>query len=30
MVPLLSTSLLHAPGGGFALTVTGFLGWDTK
>ncbi len=30
MVPRLPTSLLQAPGGGFALAAAGSLGWDAK
>ncbi len=30
MVPRLPTSLLQAPGGGFALAVAGSLVWDAK
>jgi hypothetical protein len=30
MVPQLPTSLLQAPGSGFALAAGGFLGWDAK
>jgi hypothetical protein len=29
-VPRLSTSLVQAPGGGFALAADGSLGWDAK
>jgi hypothetical protein len=30
MVPQLPTSLLQAPGGGFALAAAGSLGWDAE
>jgi hypothetical protein len=30
MVPWIPTSLLQAPGGGFALAVAGSLGWDAE
>jgi hypothetical protein len=30
MAPRLPTSLLQAPGGGFALAAAGSLGWDAE